>query len=878
MIIEHLRTNHIENPIGYLMDTISLSWTVTKALGKRSVSARVTVASDPEMKDILEDSGERSDISSLGYILSLKPEAGKRYYWQVEVTDDLGDAGISEVAFFEAACELKLASWIEAPFDKEVEPLFRKSFTLKEAPASARLVICGLGLYEAYINGNRVSDEFLAPYCNDYDLWIQYQTYDVTDLLKSGDNALGVMLGNGWYKGRFGFSGEDCLYGDRCRLIAELRATYADGTTEVTATDDSFLAAPSPVLSSGIYDGEVWDERKVISDWAAPGCDESCFTAAVLSDMDREKLTPRLSLPVRIKERIAPVSLIRTPAGEDVIDFGQEMVGFVEFECREPAGKEILFKFGEILQNGNFYNDNLRSAKQEFKYISDGTATKVRPHFTFYGFRYMLVEGITDIDLKDFSGAVLYSDMEATGHIETSDPKVNRLILNALWGQKGNFLDVPTDCPQRDERMGWTGDAQVFSQTASFNMYTPAFYRKYLHDMKLEQDAIGGSVPHVVPDIMGQCSRVRKKNPDRLETTPHAACAWSDAATVIPWTVYRTFGDKSLLAEEYGNMKSWVDYIRKVDVEKCGGSYLWTTGFHYADWLALDTYKQGSCFGGTDPYLVASAYYYYSATLTAKAAGVLCKKEDEKYYTELASNIKKAFIAEYFTQTGRLAADTQTALCLVLWLDLIPEGARKRQIDTLSAKLADEKDHLTTGFVGTPILCPVLTENGLKDKAYTLLFNEDYPSWLYEVNMGATTVWERWNSVLPNGMISDTGMNSLNHYAYGAIVEWIYRYVCGLNACEDRPGFERFIIKPYTDERFKRVSMTYDSAKGMIASSWERNGKRTSFTVTVPFDTEAEFVLTEDASAVTFDGKEFGGMKAGCSVILDPGTHVITAE
>lgn len=880
MIVKSLKANHVENPVGYLMNSVSLSWIVTKAKGEHMVKAQVQIALDETMTQIVHDSGKREDINSADYTPEIVLNEGERYYWQVQVWDNAGDYGKSQVAYFEAAKKMKAASWIKAPFEKKIQPLFRKKIRIEEEPVKARLYICGLGLYEAYINGNRIGDEYLTPYCNDYNLWIQYQTYDITEYMQKGMNCLGVMLGNGWYKGRFGYI-EDLaeLYGDTCQLICELHLTFSDGTERVIPTDESWLCAPSPVVESSIYDGEVWDSRKEIQDWSDPHCDETMFVHAVSYQGRTDLLIPRLSTPVKVIEKIMPVELIHTAADEFVIDFGQEITGWIEFFCEESEGTEVYLQFGEILQEGKFYNDNFRSAKAEYKYISNGKKKWLHPHFTFYGFRYVKVSGIKDIRLDNFTGCVLHSEMEQTGEIQTSNSKVNQLVRNALWSQKGNFLDVPTDCPQRDERMGWTGDAQIFCGTACFSMYTPAFYKKYLYDMKLEQNTLGGSVPYVVPDILGQISQwlsVRnRKAEDAFANAAHGSCAWADAATVIPWTLYLFYGDKSLLNEEYENMKKWVDYIRKMNIEKCKGGYLWTNGFHFADWLALDNFHQNSNFGATDPYFVASAYYYYSVKLTAKAAHVLGKEKEESYYTELASHIKEAFINEYYTVTGRLAQETQTALAIVLWLDLIPQGAREKQVDRLIKKLEEEKIHLTTGFVGTPLLCTVLTENGHADTAYTLLLKEDYPSWLYEVNMGATTIWERWNSVLPDGSISDTGMNSLNHYAYGSVVEWMYRYMCGLSPCEDAPAFQKFVISPYTDERFEWVSMRYNSCRGFILSEWKRKDDGYLYNVEVPFNTEADFVLNQDADVVTVDGVMRGRMRKGDRLLLRKGMHRI---
>ena len=881
MVIEHLRTNHIENPIGFLMNSLSLSWIVTQAKGTRTARASVRIALDEAMNETVFDSGVRTDICSTDYAPAFSPEPGTRYYWQVRVWDDAGDAGESSVAFFEAAAELKSAQWIQAPFSGDIQPLLRRELTLSKKVTSARLYICGLGLYEAYLNGEKIGDEYLAPSYNDYNLWLQYQTYDVTAQLRQGGNCLGVMLGNGWYKGRFGFVDRmDKLYGDTCRLLCELHLCYEDGTRQIIPSGTSWQCAPSPVVQSSIYDGEVWDSRREIPSWAEHGCDAAGFAQAVFSEAPKARLTPRLSPPVKIMERIKPVKLIHTTADELVLDFGQEITGWVEFQCGEPRDTEVLLQYGEILQEGKFYNENLRTAKAEYQYISDGTRRWVRPHFTFYGFRYVKVQGISEVRLEDFEGCVLYSQMERTGRIQTSSEKVNRLIDNALWGQKGNFLDTPTDCPQRDERMGWTGDAQVFSATACFNMYAPAFYKKYLYDMKLEQDTLGGSVPHVVPDILAQIDRVLHRNGKQSDniviSESHGSCAWADAAAVIPWTLYRAYGDKTLLAEQYENMKGWVDHIRRVDLERCGGRYLWTDGFHFADWLALDNFHVGSCFGATDPYLVASAYYYYSTILTAKAAAALHKEMDAAYYQDLAAHIKAAFLEEFYTRTGRLAQQTQTALAIVLWLDLVPEGARQRQVDALMANLKEENMHLTTGFVGTPLLCPVLTENGHPEAAYTLLLNEDYPSWLYEVNMGATTVWERWNSVLPDGSISDTGMNSLNHYAYGSIVEWMVRYMCGLNAA--KPGYRRFTLRPCPDGRLDWVRLSYNSAYGTIRSEWKKDGGGMLYTVQVPFDTEAEFILPAGSKAIRINGQPYTPAEEGAPIHLTPGLFQIYAE
>ena len=840
MKIRSLRTNHLENPLGFSMDQVVLSWTAEESTGKKQRAARIEVSLDEGFTQCIFDSGLQEDISSLGYVLDISLKPRTRYWWRVEVIADDGDRAVSEAAWFETAKmdESWAAEWIRAPFEKQVHPIISKTLILSEEPVYARIYAVGLGVYELVLNGEKVGDEVLAPFYNDYELWVQYQTYDVTAQLHAGENKLDAWLGNGWYKGRFGFIEHLAeLYGDEMKLLLEMHVGMPDGSEIVIGTDGTWNCIPSPVLESSIYDGEIYDARLENTD-ATP-------VAAVVTAAPKGALMARLSPPLRRIRTVPAEELLHTPAGELVIDFGQLMTGWVEFDCDLPEGAKVFLEHGELLQHDNFYRENLRSALEHYTYISAGKPAHVRPHFTFYGFRFVKVTGLDDVDITKFVGHVIHSDLANTGHLETSNPKVNQLISNAYWGQIGNFVDVPTDCPQRDERMGWTGDAHVFAPTASFNMYTPAFYEKFLFDMRLEQRTMEGSVPHVVPDVLGQIQTGPQGKP---ESDAHGSCAWGDAATGIPWTLYNFYGDKALLARQYENMKLWTDWIYRQDETRCGGKRLWTCGFHYADWLALDNPVQGSSFGGTDPYYVASAYYYFSADATARAAKVLGYEADAAFYSKLAEEIKSAFQQEFFTATGRIAEPTQTAMIMALHMGLAPEQFRERLISDLRKKIEAKNWHLDTGFVGTYYICRTLSDNGMSDIAYTLLLNEDLPSWLYEVNMGATTVWERWNSVLPNGLVSDTGMNSMNHYAYGSVVEWMYRYMCGINPVEECPGFKKARIAPCPDARFEYVSGSYDSASGLYKSSWKHTEEGLVCNVTVPFDCEAEFVLPAEGN------------------------------
>lgn len=843
MRIYNLRTNQIENPLGFELERLRLSW-ITENKQSNSLFqsyALVEIADDQDFKNIIYESGKREDIDSLSFTPHVNLEPRTRYYWRVSVWGDKGDFTTSDIAWFETGKidEPWQAKWITPKLDKEIHPLMRKSFHLDNEVESARIYISGLGLYHLEINGKKVGDEYLAPGFHAYDYWLQYQTYDVTDQLKQGENAIGVMLGNGWYKGRFGMDGGHYeLYGDQFALIAELHVTLKDGTTTVIKSDDDWKCASSPITFSGIYDGEIYDATEEIKDWSLPKLNDHDWEQVLETEINTEKFIGRLSLPIKIMEERKPIERIITPAGETVLDLGQNMTGWLRFKVNLPKGEKVHLQFGEILQGGNFYQENLRTAKAEYQYISDGTNRVVEPYFTFYGFRYVKLVGFgKNINLEDFTGCVIYSDIEETGHIETSNSLVNRLFQNAMWGQKGNFLDVPTDCPQRDERMGWTGDAQIFASTASFNMYSPAFFKKYMYDLREEQKRIGGSVPFVVPSI-------KPKGENGL-ASQHGSAAWGDAATIIPWTVYLHYGDKELLSEQFETMKAWVDYMKEQD-DNSGGKRLWQVGFHFGDWLALDGSDPTGFFGGTETAYVASAYYYYSTQILVKAANVLGKFDLAEKYSRLAEEVKQSITNEYFTPNGKSSINTQTALILALHMDLVPEHYKERIAEDLRDKLAKDNMHLKTGFVGTPYFAPVLSKHGSSDDAYTLLLNEDYPSWLYAVKLGATTIWERWNSVLPDGNVSESGMNSLNHYAYGSIVEWMYRYMCGINPVEHAPGFREILFTPKPDSRLDYAKGTLDSATGRIETSWKINKDGSlRFTFKIPFNTKATVVLPD---------------------------------
>lgn len=835
MKIINCRTNHMKEPVGFSMEYAVVSWITESDESVKQERAQIIVALDKDMKEVIYTSDPLASPDSTGVKLPIELKPRTAYYWTVQVWGDQGDSATSEVNYFETGKrnETLGGEWITTPWeDKKISPYIRKQFHVNQKVKKARLYITGLGLYLLQVNGQKVGNEFFAPGCTSYDRWVQIYTYDVTQLLCTGENVLGVLMGNGWAKGRFGASSSTHTetYIDDYLLKAELRLELSDGSEQVIVTDHTWKCAPSPVLADSIYDGEMYDENKVIMGWSSVECGEEDWEQMKpAANVNLGELEDRLSLPIKVKEIIHSIELIYTPSGELVLDLGQNMTGWVRMRVHEPAGTKIKLSYGEILQDGCFYRDNLRTAKAEYVYISDGTEKEVEPHFTFYGFRYVKVEGIREpLNLEDFTGCVVYSDLEETGWLTTSDDRINRLFFNAKWSQKDNFLDVPTDCPQRDERMGWTGDAQVFCKTASYNMDTYAFYTKFLHDLWREQQKNYGMVSHVVPSLLRQAT-------DESSFWHGGSCVWGDAAVIMPWTLYTHYGDITILERQYPSMKGWIDWIVRKYVGTTG---LWEEGFHFGDWLALDGNREDNRLGGTDEVYIASTYLKYSSELVAKAAQALGYKEDEAYYCQISGRTKAAIQKAYFTEEGNCAIHTQTAHILALAMDLVEPQARQKIAADLVELLKQKDMHLQTGFVGTPFLCKVLSMEGYSKEAYELLFKDDFPSWLYEVDMGATTIWERWNSVLPDGKISDTGMNSLNHYAYGSIAQWMYENIGGLTLKDI--GFKSFYVKPEFTERFSFVDMKYHSPKGMIEIKWEKNAdEKYNLFVKVPFDTTA---------------------------------------
>jgi alpha-L-rhamnosidase len=857
LALKNLRCEYKVDPLGIDVRKPRLSWELVSAeKGVVQTSYEVRVAgseADLTKGKLIWDSGKQESDASIHVEYGGPALTSERiYYWQARVADNHGHLSAwSKTARWEMglleAGDWK-AKWITAnlPEDEKKSnpaPMMRREFLVngKKKVERARLYASAMGLYELELNGKRVGEEYFTPGWTAYDFRYQYQTYDVTGQLKSGTNCLGAMLGDGWFRGRSGWEGRRDLYGKKLALLTQLVIRYADGTQEIVTSDENWKAATGAVVWSDIYDGEEYDARLEKAGWSAAGFDDKDWKTVTAMDAPKAKIVAPAGLPVKKIEELKVAKVLKTPAGDTVLDMGQNMVGWVKFRVTAPSGTAISLRHAEVLdKSGNFYTANLRTAKETIQYTTRGGGTEVyEPHFTFQGFRYVAVGGWPgEVKPEDFTGVVVHSAMERTGTFESSSTLLNQLEHNIIWGQKGNFVDVPTDCPQRDERLGWTGDAQVFASTASFNFDTAAFYTKWLRDVALDQED-DGAVPYVIPNALTHTTRKGAA----------ASAGWADVAVVLPWTVYQAFGDKRILEEQYPSMKAWVEYMRR----QAGEKYIWSNGFSFGDWLAFATTRSDYPGATTAKDFLQTAYFARSTELLAKTAAVLGKREDAAEYAALEEKIRTAFVKEFVTPNGRLSSDTQTAYAMALEFDLLPEAMRAGAAARLAEDVRAFK-HLTTGFLGTPVLCKALSDYGYLDEAYMLLNRTEYPSWLYPVTQGATTIWERWDGQKPDGSFQDVGMNSFNHYAYGAIGDWMYRVVAGLELDESAPGYKHVLIEPRPGGGLTKAGTSVESMYGLVASSWEIADGKMTLKIEVPANTTATVRLPNAKLAEVSEG------------------------
>ena len=879
--VTDIRMDYLSRPVG-LAQMPHFSWVIES--DKSNViqqGYQLQIGKDPLFFELFFDSGWTESEESAHVAVCTAPlQSCTGYYVRVRIRDNEEESGFCEPDSFVMAIrnqEEWKADFIsgESPADKEKSggTYLRTEIEAAGEIESAYVCTTALGIYHFYINGEKVGRDEMSPGWTSYRKHLCYQTHEVTHMLKPGTNALGAFVGAGWYKGEMGFLHRRNNYGERTAFLMQLVIRFRDGRKEYFYTGNSWRTKEGPVLFSEIYGGEYYDAGKEIKGWNETGLNTESWKAAAVVDFPKAVLTAQPGSKVCVADELPVKELLITPKGETVLDFGQNLTGRVEFRAAGSRGDMIRLKCFEVLDDqGNVYTDNLRKAKQEITYIPGDYGQQVyHPYFTFQGFRYVQVLSWPGaIRKEDFTAQTLHSEMEPTGTFSCSHPLLNQLQHNILWSLKGNFLDIPTDCPQRDERMGWTGDAQIFCRTACYLMNSYPFFRKWLKDLACDQTKEGG-VPHMVPDIISG----NEKSDWLLSQGTHSAAAWADAAVINPWTLYLTYGDKVILEEQYDSMKKWIDFMREHAVED-----IWNYKLQFGDWVALDA-EEGSYFGATPNDLTCTAYYAYSTELFAKTAKILKRREDADRYEKLYLRIRKKFRDTFFEEDGSMTAMTQTAHILALYFNLVPEEYREKTAAKLKVLLDQKNGHLVTGFVGTPYFCHALSQNGYVKEAYELLLKEDFPSWLYQIKMGATTIWEHWDGLKPDGTMWSPDMNSFNHYAYGAVGEWLYRVILGIEVDEKDPGYHHAIIAPETGMFLTFAEGSYKSGYGSLRVRWdklsaeEEANKKIRLQVTIPHNTTAAIILENGAEVLTAEGITFRLDKGRNRAECGSGCHTI---
>lgn len=857
LTIAEIRADQQLNPVG-LDETPRFSWKLqSDGRDVAQVRHRLQIAADTHFTRILWEGGadgERSvHVSAEGF--AIQPLT--TYHWRVRVWDARGqDSGWSAPGFFVTALTDPAqwtANFITAETAQDAHnskgTLLRTDFEVEKPLARAYVLSTALGLYHLYLDGQKVGDDQMAPGWTSYHKHLMYQMYDVTGFLGTGRHALGAMLGAGWYKGLMGFDEKYNNYGDRTALLCQLHLVYADGSSQVVCSSPDWLCADAPVLFAEIYDGETYDAVREQPGWCTPGFDARGWWPAATLAYDTAVLKAQAGGRVKRQEVFAPRAILTTPAGDTVIDFGQNMSGWPGFRPRGKPGQVAELACFETLDAaGNVYVDNLRGAKQTLRYTCKGGDSWYEPHFTFCGFRYAHLKAWPgEVKAEDFRAVAVYSDMLPTGTFSCSNPDVNQLQHNIEWSMRSNFLDIPTDCPQRNERVGWTGDAQIFCRTAAYLRDTQVFFRKWLTDVACDQTPEGG-VPHVVPDIV-------TGNQDGgwlLSQGTHSAAAWADVMVLNPWNLYLAYGDMDMLRRFYLPMKKWIDFMH----DHADG-VVWNYKLQFGDWVALDA-AEGSYFGATPNELSCTAYYAYSTGTFARIASILGETADAKAYAALYNDLKAGFQQLFFTPDGSMTVQTQTAHILALYFGLVPMPYLQKTAEGLLRLLDKENGHLVTGFMGTPYFTHALSQNGHVREAYTLLLQEDFPSWLYQVKRGATTIWEHWDGLKPDGTMWSPDMNSFNHYAYGAVGDWLYRVVAGIDTFENAPGYKHSRISPRPGGNLRHAEGRLETVYGLLTSRWEAPGDGSMLLqVTVPANTRCTITLPDAEAILEADGLSF---------------------
>ena len=862
-----LKCEHRVDPPGIDEPSPRLGWALaSEGRGLVQSAYRVLVARNEEdleaEENLLWDSGRVESNRTLGIVYEgAELESGARCVWNARVWDGEGEPSApSEPAVFGMGL-LKKSDWkgtwisagegpagdMDPPTGDEYDalgngldpsPYLRKEFGLERPIRRARLYATARGLYELSINGARVGDDVLAPGWTDYRKRIQYQSYDVTALLRDGPNALGAILGDGWYAGFVGFDPKraGAHYGTRPRLLAQLNVEYEDGTTACVATDGSWVSSTGPILFSDLLAGESYDAREEMPGWNEPGFDDAGWYGVGVEPLGDVPLVAQPDEGVRATEEVAAEAVTEPASGVHVFDMGQNMVGWARLKVRGEAGTTVRMRFAEALNpDGTIYTENLRSARQTDTYVLKGEGEEVyEPRFTFHGFHYVEVTGYPgEPPLDAVVGRVVHSATPPSGSFECSSPMVNRLQGNIVWGQRGNFLSIPTDCPQRDERLGWTGDAQIFVRTASLNMDVAAFFGKWMDDVEDAQTP-DGAFTDVVPLLEGS----------GLIDLSRGAPAWGDAGVIVPWTIYKAYGDTRMIEKHYDAMARWMSYLRDANPDLLRRNKL---GNNYGDWLS----PKGDA---TPKDLLATAYWAHDANLMAEMSRAVGR--DAAGYEKLFEDVKEAFNRAYVSPDGHVGNDTQTGYVVALHMGLLPKELRAKAAGHLVRTIEEKDWHLSTGFVGVGYLCPVLTEAGYPEVAYRLLNNETYPSWGYTIKNGATTIWERWDGWTEESGFQSPNMNSFNHYSLGSVGEWLYRYVAGIDLHPEGAGYDRIVIRPRPGGGLTHAGAEYDSVRGAIESAWEVSDGEFCLRVTIPPNTTATVhVPGADGTEVSEGGK-----------------------
>jgi alpha-L-rhamnosidase len=851
--VVHLTTEYRTTPLGIDVARPRLGWQLrSERRGARQTAYRISAAASSAAlaeSKLLWDSGRIESDQSVhvpydGPTLT----SGQRVTWKVNVWDERGVQTDSEATWWEMGLLDRAdwqGQWIGAGFyggPRTTSPALylRREFAVVKPVASARLYATAIGLYEPYLNGARVGEDVFAPGWTDYSKRIQYQVYDVTDAISQSTNVVGAIVGDGWAVGHIAWMGRQ-RYADRPRFLAQIVITYTDGSRQTVATNGGWKVAVGPILESDFLMGESYDARRELTGWASAGYDEAKWSPVTIFEDAGAALVATNGPTVRLQEELRPVSMHLIPDFVNprwVFDLGQNMVGRVRLRVRGPAGTTVTIRHAEVLNpDGTLNTQGLRSARNTDYYTLKGDGEEGwEPRFTFHGFRYVELLGFPgEPTIDTVTGIVLHSDTPVTGMFECSDPLINRLQQNILWSQKGNFVDVPTDCPQRDERLGWTGDAQVFVRTAAFNMDSAGFFAKWMQDLEDAQSA-NGAYPAIAP------------NPG-VWPIAEGGPAWADAGIIVPWTIYQTYGDTHILEKHYDSMCRFIDFLSETSREYLR-SYAEYQGWHgFGDWLALDGSDGRE--GGTSKELIGTAFFAHSARLMAQIARVLGKTEDGERFDGLSRKVRAAFIKNYVNPDGTIVGGTQTSYVLALHFDLLPEELRPAAAAELARNIRERGNHLSTGFVGTPYISQVLSEAGDLDTAYALLKQTTWPSWLYPVTQDATTIWERWDGWTHDNGFQDASMNSFNHYAYGAIGAWLYAVVGGIALDPESPGYKHIIMKPQPGGDLTCSKTELKSIYGLIRSAWTLDAGRFEWHITIPASTTATiYIPVPDAPRV----------------------------